>query len=311
MQRKQNNSIFWTRRSARTWRRYGTMQGSNTGVNWMETMWTNGSSRQDSNRSTPRRLSFKCTFRPKMQMKAEKDKFYDQLQNTIDDIPNHDIKLLIGDMNVQISDNRQGIEHVIGSHATARRTNDNGERLVLFCSINNFCIGNTYFAHKNIHKKTWRSSDENTNNEIDYICISKRWRSAIQDVRVYRGANVRSDHYLMKASLRLRLKRKQEQPTVRPWHYQAIPNSDPKQIRTTTIYNRMSKNNGRNSNKQWPKVQKQRSVEEEKRRKSDGYGTAHGNWLTNGRRQKFSETRQKHQANNRKLHPSTNRWIVK
>ena len=169
---------------------------------------------------------------------AEKDKFYDQLQNTIDDIPNHDIKLLIGDINAQINDNRQGIEHVIGPHTTARRTNDNGERLVLFCSINNFCIGNNYFAHKNIHKKTWRSPDGNTNNEIDYICISKRWRSAIQDVRVYRGADVGSDHYLMRASLRLRLKRKQERPTVRPWHYQAIPNSDPKQIRTTTIYNR-------------------------------------------------------------------------
>ena len=83
----------------------------------------------------------------------DKDKFYDQLQDTIDDIPSHNIKLLIGDMNAQISNNRQGIEHVIGPHATSCKTNDNGERLILFCSMNNLCIGNTYFARKNIHKK--------------------------------------------------------------------------------------------------------------------------------------------------------------
>ena len=105
---------------------------------------------------------------------AEEDKFYDQLQNTINSIPSYSINILIGGMNAQVSNNRQGVNHAIGSHATARRTNDNGERLLLFCNINNLCIGNTYFEHKNIHKKTWRLSDRNTSNEIEYIYISKR-----------------------------------------------------------------------------------------------------------------------------------------
>ena len=170
--------------------------------------------------------------------KDDKDKFYDQLQDTIDDIPSHDIKLLIGDMNAQISKNRQGIEHVIGPHATSCKTNDNGERLILFRSMNNLCIGNTYFAHKSIHKKTWRSPDGRIKNEIDYICINKRWRSTIQDVRTYRGADVGTDHHLVRASLRLRFKRQKERITVRPYAIEKLKDHNTVTQYQITIQNR-------------------------------------------------------------------------
>ncbi|KAK1791378.1 hypothetical protein P4O66_013384 [Electrophorus voltai] len=88
------------------------------------------------------------------------------------------------------------------------QTNDNGERLLSFSNMNNFCIGNTYFRHKNIHKKTWRSPDGATYNEIDFICISRRWRSALLDVRAYRGADVGSDHYLVRSSIRCKSDKK-------------------------------------------------------------------------------------------------------
>ncbi|KAK1804513.1 hypothetical protein P4O66_020515, partial [Electrophorus voltai] len=127
----------------------------------------------------------------------QKDTFYGLLQDTIDEILTHDVKLLIGDFNAQITDVRRGLENVIGPHSSGRQTNDNGEQLLSFSNMNNFCIGNTYFRHKNIHKKTWRLPDGATYNEIDFICISRRWRSALLDVRAYRGADVGSDHYLL------------------------------------------------------------------------------------------------------------------
>ncbi|KAK1804744.1 hypothetical protein P4O66_003596 [Electrophorus voltai] len=103
----------------------------------------------------------------------QKDPFYGLLQDTIDEIPTHDVKLLIGDFNAQITDDRCGLENVIGPHSSGRQTNDNGERLLSFSNMNNFCIGNTYFRDKNIHKKTWRSPDGAKYNEIDFICISR------------------------------------------------------------------------------------------------------------------------------------------
>ena len=84
----------------------------------------------------------------------EKDNFYDQCQDVFNEIPKHDMVLLLGDMNAQVDSNRQGLEHVIGPHGSAQQTNDNGERLLMFCNSNGICIGNTYFKHKLIHKRT-------------------------------------------------------------------------------------------------------------------------------------------------------------
>ena len=55
-----------------------------------------------------------------------------------------------------------------------------------------------------IYKYTWRSPDGHRENEIDYFCISQRWRSALQDVRRYRGADTGSDHQIFRASLKLK-----------------------------------------------------------------------------------------------------------
>jgi len=46
--------------------------------------------------------------------KKEKEEFYSQLQDTLDDIPIYDVKLLIGDFNAQISSDRRGLNSVVG-----------------------------------------------------------------------------------------------------------------------------------------------------------------------------------------------------
>ena len=130
----------------------------------------------------------------------KEDNFYKILQNVIGEVPRHDIKLLMGDCNVQIDKSRQGMESTIGPHGSAN-INDNGERFTLFCSLNDISIGNTFFKQKDIHKTTWLSPDDHTKNEIDYISISSRWRSSLQDVRVYRGADCGSDHFLLIAKM--------------------------------------------------------------------------------------------------------------
>lgn len=147
----------------------------------------------------------------------EKDAFYDQLHDVFTSAPSHDIKILLGDMNAQIDSDRRGWEEVIGPHGSATTTSDNGDRFLSFCGINNVCIGNTYFAHKTIHKKTWRSPDGVTANEIDYISINQRWRSALRDVRVFRGADVGSDHHLLVATIKLKLKAMKMKTVTKPF----------------------------------------------------------------------------------------------
>ena len=68
-------------------------------------------------------------------------------------------------------------------------------------------IGGSVFPHNRIHKATWVSPDQVTENQIDHIGINKMFRRSLQDVRVKRGTDVGSDHHLVTARLKLKLRR--------------------------------------------------------------------------------------------------------
>ena len=135
-----------------------------------------------------------------------KDAFYDQLQTAVQSVHAHDILLILGDLNAKVGSDNTWREHVMGKHGIGT-INDNGERLADFCEENNLLIGGTLFQHKHIHKTTWTSPDGTTKNQIDHVIINRRWRSSLQDVRAYRGADVASDHTLVLAVVSLKLRR--------------------------------------------------------------------------------------------------------
>ena len=68
-------------------------------------------------------------------------------------------------------------------------------------------IGGTLFQHRDIHKTTWTSPSGATKSQIDHIPINRKWRSSLQDVRAYPGADVASDHNLLVEGLSLKLRR--------------------------------------------------------------------------------------------------------
>jgi len=61
-------------------------------------------------------------------------------------------------------------------------------------------ISSTYFPHRDIQKQTWISPNGRTVNQIDHLIIGQRNASSIRDIRTYRGANIDSDHHLVKAT---------------------------------------------------------------------------------------------------------------
>jgi hypothetical protein len=54
---------------------------------------------------------------------------------------------------------------------------------------------------------TWISPNGRDKNQIDHIIINGKWRRSLQDVRVMRGADVASDHHLVVANIKLKLKK--------------------------------------------------------------------------------------------------------
>jgi hypothetical protein len=134
----------------------------------------------------------------------EKDAFYEALENTLRKAKRSEITMVIGDLNAKVGADNTNFEQVMGRHGLGT-INENGERFVELCSNNNLVIGGTLFPHKRIHKVTWESPDQTTQNQIDHITINKKWRRSLLDVRAFRGADAASDHQLIIGCVQLKI----------------------------------------------------------------------------------------------------------
>ena len=100
------------------------------------------------------------------------------------------------------------IEPLFGNHRQTQptnTTNTNGMRLISFAASRSPVVSSTSFPHRKIHKQTWASRDGVTKNQIDHVLTDQRHSSSVLDVRSCKGANIDSDHYLVRARLRCRI----------------------------------------------------------------------------------------------------------
>lgn len=104
--------------------------------------------------------------------------------------------LIFGDFNTKVGSSNKGHESAMGKHGIGER-NENGDRLLDVCEIDNLVITGTTLPHKPRHKITWISPDGRTENQIDHVLISKQHKISILYTRTMRGADVSSDHELM------------------------------------------------------------------------------------------------------------------
>jgi len=111
----------------------------------------------------------------------------------------------MGDLNAKVGADPSGFEDIMVNHGVSER-NDNGLRLLSFCDFNNLVVTGTIFPHRAIHKATWVSPDGQTKNQIDHVMTSRQHRTSLLDTRVQRGADVASNHYLMRTKIKLKLR---------------------------------------------------------------------------------------------------------
>ena len=85
--------------------------------------------------------------------------------------------------------------------------NEAGQRLTEFCQENTLVRANTLFQQHKRRLYTWTSPDGQHWNQIDCILYSQRWRSSIQSAKTILGADCGSDHELLIAKFRPKLKK--------------------------------------------------------------------------------------------------------
>ena len=77
-------------------------------------------------------------------------------------------------------------------------------------------IANTLFQQHKRRLYTWTSPDGQHRNQIDYILCKQRWRSSILSAKT-QGTDCGSDHELLNAKFRFKLKKVQK--ATRPFRY--------------------------------------------------------------------------------------------
>ena len=104
------------------------------------------------------------------------DDLYQQLQAALDRRGAKDITILVGDFNTKIGMDNTRYEDIMGTHGLGQ-INENDERFADVCALNQLVIGGSIFPHTRIHKATWISPNHVMENQVDHICISRKFRT--------------------------------------------------------------------------------------------------------------------------------------
>ena len=133
---------------------------------------------------------------------AEVEWFYEDLQDLLELTPKNDVLLIIGDWNAKVgSQDTPGVTGKFGLGVW----NEAGQRLTV---LPRECTGHSKHPllttqEKTLHLDITRWSTPKS----DYILCSQRWRSPIQSAKTSLGDDCGSDHELLIAKFRLKLKK--------------------------------------------------------------------------------------------------------
>ena len=135
---------------------------------------------------------------------ADVEQFYEDLQDLLELTPPKYVIFIIEDWNAKVGS--QETPGVTGKFGLGVQ-NEAGQRLIEFCRENTLVIANTLFQKHKRRLYTRTSPDGQYRNQIDYILCSQRWRSCIQSAKTTLEADCGSDHELLIAKFRLKLKK--------------------------------------------------------------------------------------------------------
>jgi len=161
----------------------------------------------------------------------EKEQYYLDIQQVIDKKKSKGPLYILGDWNARlIYPQSENEEHIMGKHTMHEDEDpeamerlgpgmlENRELLTELCMTNELRIVNTMYRktkHKTatyriIKERCTEGEPEMTNRnfeQIDYIITTRRWRNTVMNAESDTKANINSDHFPVKALIRIKLRR--------------------------------------------------------------------------------------------------------
>ena len=167
---------------------------------------------QLNNKRTGKLHVLSCYAPTRAASRAEKDEFYDMLQQALDEVPSNEVFILLGDFNARVGSREEEEEdddiwgEVRGPHGFGL-CNDSGKELLAFLARNESIVCNTWFKKKDIHKQTWQHPKSKQWHCIDYAIMRRQDRKRCLDATVRRGAECNTDHQLLCIKVRITYRR--------------------------------------------------------------------------------------------------------
>lgn len=138
----------------------------------------------------------------------EVEEFYKDVETAMKQTKSKDITIVLGDFNAKVGKSLQN--ECVGSFGLGER-NDRGDRLLQFCQEHKTVLTNTFFKLPKRRLYTWRSPADKPGrlirNQIDFILMNQRYKNAVKSAKTYPGADVGSDHSILIAEIRMKLKK--------------------------------------------------------------------------------------------------------
>ena len=152
-------------------------------------------------------LSMISVYSPTLKASAEDlNSFYNALSETVNSVPKEDKLIILGDFNARVgADNSTWSP--LGRYGVGK-INNNGLRLLEFCTQNNLAITNTFFRQKLKHKATWYHPRSGHGHLIDFIITRKSNLADICNVKVLRSAECGTDHKLVRGKFKFCIRKK-------------------------------------------------------------------------------------------------------
>jgi hypothetical protein len=130
----------------------------------------------------------------------ETEGFYNELRNTLQDIPAHNFLALIGDLNARLGPSD-------APYTLHNQTNRNGEYLADLLLEFGLIAANTQFRKRPGKLWTFRDRATDSLRQLDYIIVRRKWRNSVQNAEAYSTfSTVGSDHRVVGARIRLSLR---------------------------------------------------------------------------------------------------------
>ena len=134
--------------------------------------------------------------------------FYDELSSLVRSIPIHNVLVISEDMNAQTGKNGN---HKYSLHNSSNR---NGQHRTDFTIENILTCHNTNLQKR--EGKLWTYTyANNTKTQLDYVFINKKWNNSALNCEAYSSfANMSSNHRIVRAKIRLSLRRNATRTTT-------------------------------------------------------------------------------------------------